>query len=243
MEIKKTHINSYEELKKMSITELEQNCYQKFKIKGYDIYLLYCEPYYNNVLVATSNNRVIYIDEQIQYPIHKFNHYNLKDNNYNVLQVVKKMIEKAKQKLFTDDEILNDSIKSYDEYLNKENFLNNIVPSKFDYISMFYIGERPEEEQKQIEKMYPCRCIGFCYFNEKWQADYLTNLYIKLQEKYKEFLKNKENREQTILFELCNHEAFYTWDIDSTYWAIGDKFTRDEILNVFNKHCKKQQCF
>lgn len=220
---KETLINNYEELKNISITALEQNHNKKFKIKGYDAYLLYCVPYYKNTLIVVCNEKVIYIDEEIQYS----------DN------AVPKMIERAKQKLFTDEEIKNDTIKSYDDYLNKENYLNNILPHKFGYISMFYIGERPQEEQEQIAKMYPCSVIGFCYFNEKWQADYLTNLYKILQEKYNEFLGDKNNREQAILYELLNHEAFYTCDTESTFWAIKDKFTREEINNVFNKNLKK----
>lgn len=51
---------------------------------------------------------------------------------------------------------------------------------------------------------------------------------------FKEAMKDKKDRRQHILYELNNHEAYYTHDIESTLNALGDDFTREEVLSVFD---------
>jgi hypothetical protein len=46
----------------------------------------------------------------------------------------------------------------------------------------------------------------------------------------------KATREQYILDELINHEAWYTGDITDTLHAIGKGFTKAEVLKVYSKH-------
>ena len=51
-----------------------------------------------------------------------------------------------------------------------------------------------------------------------------------------EVKKNKDGQEEQILYELNNHEAFYTQDIEDTYQALGKQYTRKEIWKVFYKN-------
>jgi len=51
-----------------------------------------------------------------------------------------------------------------------------------------------------------------------------------------EVKKNKDGQEEQILYELNNHEAFYTQDIEDTYEALGKQYTRKEIWKVFHKN-------
>ena len=50
---------------------------------------------------------------------------------------------------------------------------------------------------------------------------------------FKEAMKDEEARKAHIKYELDNHEAYYTHDIDSTMDALGEDFTREEVLKVF----------
>jgi len=51
---------------------------------------------------------------------------------------------------------------------------------------------------------------------------------------FKQAMKDQKARRAHILYELNNHEAYYTRDIESTMDALGEDFTRDEVLAVFN---------
>jgi hypothetical protein len=56
---------------------------------------------------------------------------------------------------------------------------------------------------------------------------------------YKSEIKVNKAREQEILYELCNHEAFYTGDITDTLDALGSDYTHDEVMNVYRSEYKK----
>jgi hypothetical protein len=50
---------------------------------------------------------------------------------------------------------------------------------------------------------------------------------------YKAEIKANKARKSHILYELDNHEAYYTHDIQSTLDALGEDYTREEVLKVF----------
>jgi len=48
---------------------------------------------------------------------------------------------------------------------------------------------------------------------------------------------NKEEAEKAILYELNNHEAFYTGSIDDAFEDLKeDGYTKSEVLDVYKKH-------
>lgn len=56
----------------------------------------------------------------------------------------------------------------------------------------------------------------------------------KIKKEFKEAMKDEKARKDHILYELNNHEAYYTHSIESTMDALGEDFTREEVLNVFD---------
>ena len=56
---------------------------------------------------------------------------------------------------------------------------------------------------------------------------------------FKEAMKDEKARRTHILYELENHEAYYTRSIDDTMAALGDDFTCEEVLAVFDGRRKK----
>lgn len=57
---------------------------------------------------------------------------------------------------------------------------------------------------------------------------------------YKSATKSIKLRKQNIAYELSNHEAYYTGDISDTLDALGEDYTRAEVLEVFYKERRKQ---
>lgn len=47
---------------------------------------------------------------------------------------------------------------------------------------------------------------------------------------------NKKMRETEILYELNNHEAYYTGSIEDTILSLGKDYTRKEVWKVYKKH-------
>lgn len=93
-----------------------------------------------------------------------------------------------------------------------------------------------KEGNKQNKKLVSFGAGGFLpkenYDNFSKQMDELEK---SNQEKAKEL-----NRDEVILYELCNHEAFYTGDIDSTMSALEEfGYTREQVKKVFNKNYNK----
>lgn len=94
-----------------------------------------------------------------------------------------------------------------------------------------------EEGKKKInlgegEKLI---AIGFGGFMAEKNVDkYLEGLK-KIDLEFKEAMKDEEARKKYILYELNNHEAFYTGSIESTLDALGGDFIKEEVLAVFNK--------
>ena len=65
------------------------------------------------------------------------------------------------------------------------------------------------------------------------------------QKEKQDFLK-RINKKAFILYELLNHEAFYTYELDDTLDTLKDYYTditEDEISKVFRKHARKYADF
>lgn len=50
---------------------------------------------------------------------------------------------------------------------------------------------------------------------------------------FKNAMRDEKARKAHILYELNNHEAYYTRDIESTLEALGEDFTREEVYKIF----------
>lgn len=56
----------------------------------------------------------------------------------------------------------------------------------------------------------------------------------------KEVADNKKLRREEIVYELGNHEAWYTGDIEDTMFSLGRGYTRKEVQKIFNEEKEKQ---
>lgn len=64
---------------------------------------------------------------------------------------------------------------------------------------------------------------------------------IKAIEKwYKDAVKENKMRKENIIYELSNHESWYTYDLEPALQALGEDYTREEVSKVFNDEREKQ---
>lgn len=79
-------------------------------------------------------------------------------------------------------------------------------------------------------------------FVPKKNVDKLTELLKQANEKHKQGLKEiraeKKESENAILYELNNHECFYTGDIEPVAEIFKGTYTKKEILKVYVKNNK-----
>ena len=106
-----------------------------------------------------------------------------------------------------------------------------------EYGAFFCFGSKQFNEQRKEGVKYIDLGAGLVAPKE----DYKTFLE-KLDNIHKEGIKQdlEENgKNNIILRELYNHEAFYTWDTESTIEALeGYGFADKDIIDVFNKERK-----
>lgn len=58
---------------------------------------------------------------------------------------------------------------------------------------------------------------------------------------YNDTIKSGNLRREHIVYELANHEAWYTGDIEDTLAALGPDYTAEEVRKVFNEEAVNQE--
>ena len=59
-----------------------------------------------------------------------------------------------------------------------------------------------------------------------------------IEKTFKTQIKEHKQRKEYILYELNNHECFYTQDITSALEALGSDYTAEEITEVYKEYKK-----
>lgn len=91
---------------------------------------------------------------------------------------------------------------------------------------------------QQGEKLVDIGAGGFMPLKNK---DMYINSMKRIYEEFKNAMQDPEARIAHIKYELDNHEAYYTRNVESTLEALGDEFTRKEVLAVFDGRNKKNK--
>lgn len=82
--------------------------------------------------------------------------------------------------------------------------------------------------------------LGIGAYMPKGKVDTYLNGMKEINKWYKATIKNNKVRKENILYELNNHEAFYTGDINDTLSTLGSDYTYDEVLAVYREARKTQ---
>lgn len=131
---------------------------------------------------------------------------------------------------------------------------------------MANISELKAEKQKKVDELITKCNVFFAFSNEQFYAGANANpltegdKYVRMngggfipKSKVNDFIKGMDEiskwfkdatkdakvRQANIAYELANHEAYYTGEIDATLDALGEDYTHDEVLAVYRKERKK----
>lgn len=63
-----------------------------------------------------------------------------------------------------------------------------------------------------------------------------------IEKTFKASIKENKARQKHILYELNNHEAFYTCRLDEALQALGEDYTDAEVMEVYKKYKAKKYC-
>lgn len=192
-----------EDIRALTEDEAKSISLEEMQIKGHQVYFVNFENAFGySALVFKDGNHVHHADE---YQLH----YNSK---HTVEELQKKYIDALNNKLFTDKEITDEPINSYDEYTRKFYFLQNYYTQRTDYISCFCIGN-DDTRAERIKAMH-FDSIGFCYVNDIDFVKRHYQMYLKLTEHRKNAEKRYEFVKSSFLYEMYNHEYGINWQAD-----------------------------
>lgn len=90
-----------------------------------------------------------------------------------------------------------------------------------------------DENKTHLQEGEKYVSIGAGGYLPKGKAKLFADGIDDLDKWYKAEIKANKARKAHILYELNNHEAYYTHDIESTLECLGEDYTREEVLKVF----------
>lgn len=188
---------------------------EKKAIKQHEVYFIDLRGYFGFCALVFKNGRHIYHADQFEL------HY--KYMNGDRKKLYKKFVQILRGKLYTDRE-LRGPIKNYVEYTNKCYFLRNYYSMRFEYLSIFGIGEEAQrnfDEKRKIFTVYNEN--SFCYMLPENAADVKkqAELLQAVENSYKAFINDAENFKNAIIHELYNFEYMYSHSIAEPLAALG----------------------
>lgn len=97
-----------------------------------------------------------------------------------------------------------------------------------------FSNEQFAENKTPLQEGEKYASIGAGGYLPKSKSPTFINGMAQLNKWYKAEIKANKGREAHILYELNNHEAFYTHDIEDTLECLGTGYSREEVMKVFN---------
>jgi hypothetical protein len=99
----------------------------------------------------------------------------------------------------------------------------------------FHENKTPKEEGEKYVS------IGSGGYMPKSKHPKLSQGLKDIENAFKTELKEAKEKDAHILYELNNHECFYTGNIDDAVNALGDGYTREDIQKVYYEHNRTQR--
>ena len=224
------------DIENLTYDQAKEKAIETLSIKGHDCFLIDFSGYFGYSILVFKNKR--YVRYANDYELH--HEWLVKEKSKEALKEY--YIKKLNEILFTEDELLK-PIKDYDEYKRKDHFLRNYWIMRYDYLSIFGIGEEAQREFDRQKKFYPVYDqFSFCYVkNEEIvneQAKYMNNI----ESEYKKLKEDLDKFREMISYELANHEACITGEVDDTLDALGYRWEdlTDKQKKIVKEELQKQ---
>lgn len=132
--------------------------------------------------------------------------------------------------------------------------------------NQFSINDLKEQKQQKVDQLITDCSMFFAFSNEQFHAnktplaegekyvslghgayipkgkvDQYLNGMESISKWYKQATKGDKARKANIAYELANHEAYYTYDIEDTLDALGGDYTAAEVWAVFHAEKKNHE--
>lgn len=173
-------------------------------IKGHNVYFVDLGGYFKYSAIVFFNGH------QIRFA----NDYELHHAHKTRDELRTLYAEKLFGKLFTDEELR--TVSDYDDYTKKGDYIRNLYPLRFDYVSAFNIFRNKEEENaflESVKNMYYCPAC-FAYFNDLETVKTILSLADNLNKANDARRTSYEYTKNAFLRELFNHEYEINWQGD-----------------------------
>lgn len=102
--------------------------------------------------------------------------------------------------------------------------------------SMFFAfsNEQFHKNKTPLQEGEKYVSLGAGAYMPKGKVDTYLNGIKAINKWYKAAVKDNKLRKENIIYELNNHEAFYTYELEDTLAALGSDYTEQEVRQVFN---------
>ncbi len=233
-----------DDIKKLTIEEAKQMALGTIEIKKHECIFVDFGGYFGySVLVFKNGKHIHYAND---FELH--NEYIVKEKGKEALK--QWYIESLNRKLFTDAELLEE-VKTYDEYEKKTYFLRNYYIMRYDYVSIFGIGEEAQKAFDEARKTYTIyNPVSFCYVADKSIVDTQTEILKHLEECFEKLKASDEIFREMVSCELANHEACITCDYTDALGALGmcfeelteekQKIVKEELGKQIHAYCEAE---
>lgn len=219
-------------IRALTAEEARQMALETMEIKDHECIFVDFGGYFGySVLVFKNEKHIHYADD---FELH--HSYIVKESGKEALKQC--YIDTLNRKLYTDSELLKD-IKTYDEYKKKNYFLRNYYIMRYDYVSIFGIGEEAQKAFDEARKTYTIyNPVSFCYVNDKNIVKTQSEILKHLEESFEKLKASDETFTEMISYQLSNHEACITCDYTDALDALGMKF--DDLTETQQEIVKKE---
>lgn len=225
-----------EMIKELTFEDAKELAIESMEIKEHECFFVDFGGYFGySVLVFKNRKHVYYADD---FELHHT--YKVKESGKEALK--QWYIKTLNRKLFTDIELM-ETVINYDEYERKNDFLRNYYIMRFDYISIFGIGEEAKKAFEEARKIYTVyNPVSFCYVKDKNIVDTQTKILKHLKKSFNDLKKNDETFREMISSELANHEACITCDYTDALDSLGLNFNKltESQQKIVKEELRKQ---
>lgn len=223
-------------IRELTLEEVKELAIKTMEIKEHECIFVDFKRYFGySVLVFKNGKHIHYADDFELHHAHL-----VKESGREALE--QWYIESLNHKLYTDSELL-EGVKTYDEYQQKDYFLRNYYIMRYDYISIFGIGEEVKRAFKEVRKIYTIyNPVSFCYVKDKTLVEKQRKFLAQLNKSFKELKANEDTFKEMISRELANHEACITCDYTDALQALGLRFEdlTQAQQNIVKKELNRQ---
>lgn len=122
--------------------------------------------------------------------------------------------------------------------IEKEKKVSQLIKDSRMFFAFSTEQFQESKTEKEPEEKYVHLGAG-CYL-PKSKVDFYLDGSAEINKWFKETVKANKQKKALIIYELNNHEAFYTNDIEDTAAALSEDYTKEEILEVFNSEFANQ---